>query len=1393
MVAPHTAQGGSNPRTARRARHSETQLAFEALAIEGGLLSPDWLARVASLDAGGQTEVDYRIPKGLQLRDEIGRYWRIAQAHWGDFAAGRASVIRPEAARLRSERFVLALLRESFGFASLSPIETQLIGDRSYPIGFAALGGRVPVVIAPEGVGLDALAPASGDGGRRRSAFGLAQEYLNSADAATWGLTSDGLTLRILRDNASLTRPAWVEADLARIFMEERYADFAALWLLSHETRFGRADQITDCPLESWREAGREGGTRARKLLRRSVEEALVALGQGFLAHPENNALRGALQAGTFSTAAYFQELLRLAYRLIFLMTVEERGLLHPEDSSSAAEAARRLYSDGYGMRRLRERSLRRSAHDRYSDLWEAMKIVFRGLAVGEARLALPALAGLFAQPQCPVLDASKLENRALLLAVFRLMWLREGSAIARVNWRDMGPEELGSVYESLLELSPQVTQGGRLFTFATDTAAQSSARKTSGSYYTPDSLVQVLLDNALEPVIASTLLANPERRAESLLSLSVVDPACGSGHFLLAAARRIAGHLARIEADGTPSAAHYRHALRMVVGRCLYGVDLNQLAVELCKVSLWMEAVEPGLPLTFLDSHIQHGNALLGTTPDLMGRGVPDAAWVPFEGDDKKTASALRNRNRKAAGGQRSFATLWSASENTETQFVQRAVAELEAASDSNPVALANKHARWDGILGSAEYRHQKFVADAWCAAFYWPKQPSYAEAAPTNDLWRQIRDGRGEAPPLTIETVTTLSRRHHFFHWHLQFPQVFAQGGFNVVLGNPPWVRQELLRTEKRLLTQYAAYSSTADSSIYFLEKGVDTCRPGGRIAMLTPNKWFRAAYAEPLRRLLRQRCHVDLVIDFGHSRLLFPDADTFPALVSLRPVPTPASDASMATFVRAHDGDLLGQSLRDRIGTASIPVPQSSLGAEQWHLDDAGVNSLLQRLMGTGRPLEAVLDRPVLRGILTGLNEAFYVDSSTRDALVGADPQCASLFKKMLRGRDIKRWRPHWDGMWHITIPSSQNWTWPWSACESDASAEVIFARSYPTVHAHLKRFEQRARLRQDRGLFWWELRSCDYYDALEAPKLLVQCIAYYSQFALDEGAHLVNNKVLVIPAADRYLLAVLNSRVSWWIINRTFQHMKDDGLSVDVQFLRRLPIPDAAPEQRREITSVASQILASGDASELSSLELRLDALVARAFALTSQELRTLLASVPARDPISLLEDTPAGDSVADVEPLTLPTTAPYLAPDQETAIVIWALVHANGGEIGRIDLARAFALRAHPELLTQLAPAPQAQVARDWATAVGPRTVATGLLGAVLRALLDRGGLQLTTATAGLVVSLTADSPSSARIDPWYRFEAGLALEVLRSRPQPASDMIDAVILGEDRALLGRAS
>lgn len=963
------------PTHRRKAKH-EVTLTFEALSIEGGMLSPEWLAKAAQLEAGQQSEADYRIPKGLNLRDEIGRYWRIAEAYWRELANGRAS---GGDAGVLAERFVEALLRESLGFVTLERVEPVTLDGRIFPIGHAALDGRVPVVIAPAGQ-LDAPSNAFGDGARKRSAFGLAQEYLNAADGALWGIACDGLRLRILRDNASLTRPAWIEADLARIFDEERYADFAALWLIAHETRFGRPDRpVDECALETWRQSGRAEGTRARQHLRAGVEDALLALGNGFLSHPENAALRTALHDGSLSKEAFFQQLLRLVYRMIFLLTVEERGLLHP---AGTGDDAKELYADGYGMRRLRERAVRRSAHDRYSDLWETAKIVFGGAAAGELRLGLPALAGLFAAHQCPDLDRAKLQNRALMLAMFRLAWLKETTGLSRVNWRDMGPEELGSVYEGLLELVPQVSADVRSFAFASGGETKGNARKTSGSYYTPDSLVQVLLETALEPVIESTMSANPERPAEALLQLTVVDPACGSGHFLLAAARRIAGHVARLEANGTPSASQYRHALRRVAGRCVYGVDLNPMAVELCKVGLWMEAVEPGLPLTFLDSHIRHGNALLGTTPELMTEGIPDSAWEPIEGDEKKTARGLKKRNKDEAGGQRTLSALWEGASREEATEVSCAMRSLESAGDADPDALARKEAEWAGILDSRAYRHQRLVADAWCAAFVWLKQPGIlADAAPTNERWRQLRDGESNVPALTVETVASLARQYDFFHWHLAFPHVFESGGFDVVLGNPPWERVKLQeqeffapRDEEIATAQNASVRKTliaklpetnpqlwrdwceasreaggqshivrnsnryplcgqGDVNTYalFAEHNRSILRPSGRAGFIVPTgiatddttkRYFQEVLgARELVSLYDFQSGGTLFGEIGHARFKF-------SLVTLEMAPSAKTDANFVFFAR-RVGDLDDPERQIRLSAADIRVINPNTG--------------------------------------------------------------------------------------------------------------------------------------------------------------------------------------------------------------------------------------------------------------------------------------------------------------------------------------------------------------------------------------------------------------------------------------------------------------------------------
>ena len=321
----------------RGSSRGEARIAFDALSIEGGLLGAEWLGKVAQLQAAAQEPADYRVPKGLHIRDEIARSWRIAQACFRELEAGRAS---GGDARALVERFLEAFLRDAFCFASVRRVEPKTIGEQVYPVPFFAVGDRVPVVAAPAGAGLDTPLPELGDDRHRRSAFGLLQETLNASGTALWGLATDGLSLRIARDNASLTRPAWIEADLGRIFTEDLYPDFAALWLLAHESRFGRADDPPEtCLLERWREAGRQEGTRARDKLSGGFRQTLEILGQGFLSHAANTTLRAALHAGDLTKERYFGQLLRIVYRLVFLLTVEERNLLHPRNALESRSA----------------------------------------------------------------------------------------------------------------------------------------------------------------------------------------------------------------------------------------------------------------------------------------------------------------------------------------------------------------------------------------------------------------------------------------------------------------------------------------------------------------------------------------------------------------------------------------------------------------------------------------------------------------------------------------------------------------------------------------------------------------------------------------------------------------------------------------------------------------------------------------------------------------------------------------------------------------------------------------------------------------------------------------------------------------------------------------------
>lgn len=788
------------------------QQAFESLTVFGSLLGNQVLDDLRELDKlPQQAPSDYGIVKGLKINDEITRYWRIARAHWDNF---KLEIERKDAKPAKVTREWISHLLEDVLQYELDISETIEIGERSFPIRQTAFNGAVPVVTSQPTIQLDQADEAFGVEGERRKPAGLLQEYLNATGKAMWGFVSDGIHLRVYRDNPAMTRLAWLEVDFIRLFDEDNLADFAAIWLLLHASRLeprsgaeGGPQLPEHCILEKWRTVGQQTGERALESLRDGVTTALCELGTGFLQNEESTSLRESLQSEEISRQEFYNQLLRLVYRLLFLLTAERREIvLLPGDEYGTERA---VYNNGYSVSQLARRSGLRRHHDKHCDAWRQLQITFEGFANGQPKLAQPALGGLFREDQCRDIDKAAIDNEHLYEALRNITWFDLKGTPTQINYRDIGVEEFGSVYESLVEQEPQIyTEGKWRFGFLgqeTGQTTKGNERKKTGSYYTPDSLVQELIKSALEPVIAEKLKSDVQDPESALLSITVVDPACGSGHFLLAAARRIAEELTRVRfPDGSDKPEDYRYALHEVISHCIFGVDRNPMALELARTALWLEGFAEGNPLSFVDHHLQCGDALLGLV-DLKATefGIPKAAFKPLAGDDKNICSALGKINTAALKDlqkKRTAAEFKQVDDFAQDNTLLEELIAIEAMPQETTAQTEQKELRYNNFLERSENNSLRYAADMLVGAFLLPKTVETENLIPTTaDLALELSGDDNSYTHLDKRNAATEACRHaHVFHWKLAFPQVFSQGGFDCVLGNPPWERVKMQEQE-------------------------------------------------------------------------------------------------------------------------------------------------------------------------------------------------------------------------------------------------------------------------------------------------------------------------------------------------------------------------------------------------------------------------------------------------------------------------------------------------------------------------------------------------------------------------------------------------------------------
>jgi len=399
--------------------------------------------------------------------------------------------------------------------------------------------------------------------------------------------------------------------------------------------------------------------------------------------------------------------------------------------------------------------------------------------------------------------------------------------------------------------------------------------------------------------------------------------------------------------------------------------------------------------------------------------------------------------------------------------------------------------------------------------------------------------------------------------FNWESEFSQVFAEGGFDVVIGNPPYIRQELLSPFKPYLQEnYQTYDGVADIYIYFYEKGLNLLKPAGIISYIVTNKWLRSGYGEPLRRFFSQESVFEQIIDFGHAPI-FEDADTFPCIIAARKseVSNTENENKSVLVCAVPRGELKNINLIQYVQNPehSFTIPWSRFSANAWSLEPPAVDDLMRKIQRVGVPLKEFAGVKPICGIKTGFNEAFFIDDATKNKLVQADPKCAEIIKPLLRGQDIKRWIPEWDKVWIIFAHKD------------------IDIEQYPVIKEHLEIYRNKLEARAGKQL-WWQLQaSPSSYHLFEEPKIIWQDLAFHSRFCSDKQNVFIDMTCFALPCSDLWLLAVLNSPLMWSWLWRNTIHGKDEVLRLKNIYTENIPIAQPTEEIRAEVEAIVTRLI------------------------------------------------------------------------------------------------------------------------------------------------------------------------------------------------------------------------
>ncbi len=820
---------------------------YTSIHIYGHLLS-DEILRSIEQDTTllGNRDQDFSID--LPTSSAIDYAWSALRNDWR-FYNERSTV--NDAYGTRRSRDLMERLFLSLGYRLERQQGNVEAGGNAFDISYLCPElGNLPLIVIGDRIvdeqGIETLDRCSLDyrakGSRRKkSAHATMLEYLNATECV-YGIVSNGQTLRLLRNSGQLVKLTYIEFDLRRMLDEDKYTEFCLMYRLLHASRFRQSgDEQT--VMERWFNMSIESGNRIRAGLSRAVQTTMETIGQAAVRGEGegNETLRQAILTGAVTADVFNKELIHFIYRLLFLFIIEDRNLVYEIPDSPDDPDYRRLvewqevYKRHYAASRLRHLSELAYLRQReYCDLWQGLTDTFRLFEPGDfgARLGIKPLGGvLFGADTLHWLKQCRICNADLLRAFAALNeFTDESGARVKINYSALDVEEFGSVYEGILEMRPFLQQGVSPEEWQFGFVGGLDRQSTS-SYYTRPDLVQNLIRTTLEPVIKQKIdqAATTEEKVKALLQMKVCDAASGSGHIVLAMARTIAWYVCTLRTgEDNPASLDYRQALREVISRCVYAVDYNPDAVELCKVVLWIEGYCAGKPLSFLDHHIRCGNSVVGVSDlDTLLDGVPKEAFHAKD-DNKEVKKHIIDLNKQALAdvstvrsGQTQGLSITLFTQDFTIQSIDSEqvglanhVREISALPENTLLEQLTKQRRWEELMETPRVEWLRRACDIYTYSYYkqftaedFKSQQDeegnfLAFSVPyTRTVYQALQeikylDDEDNAPSAQrisqklCHEAAQAAHTNRFFHWAVEFPEVFAyDGGFDVMCGNPPW----------------------------------------------------------------------------------------------------------------------------------------------------------------------------------------------------------------------------------------------------------------------------------------------------------------------------------------------------------------------------------------------------------------------------------------------------------------------------------------------------------------------------------------------------------------------------------------------------------------------------